>query len=804
MFGIKGTRSRLAALMLGTTAFVTVAAPVKPAIAQSAQSYSIPAGGLAAALNRFADTAQIQLVYDASITRGLRSPGLNGSFTPQQAIGQLLSGTGLGWQFANANTVTITAPAGAAASAEPVPLPEGTVQLEEITVSGEKLERDLNKVFTSVGVVTNEQASDLVIPDMNGGLNQLANVRVSEARSGNSGIVVRGVSSDGLTQPTNSAPAVAMIVDGASQNGEGLRRGNRSTWDVETLEVLRGPQSALQGRNAMGGAVVLETYDPSWTWTGAVRGDLSGATEYDDGYARNGAFMLSGPLVEDQVAFRITGEKIQGEKGIEYADPLNEAIDDDDFWQVRGKLLITPEALQGFRALLSVSHTEDKPGQASVTGPDFFAREYDNAASNVEIRETHVTNYVADLSQDFGNGITLRSVTAFIETDATINAPDGSTFIRDELRGGEDITQDVRLEFEEGARPLSGVVGVQYGNFDNTTDSTIIVDFGGPLLFQDIQTFNKTEAIAGYADLRYEFVEDWSVLFGGRIGHETVRNERAGIVLNTNTFNYDSIDSESETDYLVALPKIGLAYNITEDQTVAFTYSEGFRAGFTSVDGAGDVYSVEPEYLTSYELAYRARGFDDRVEFRTNAFYYEFTDLQIDIDDPVLGDPFTVTRNIGEAYAYGAEFEVRYRVNDPLTVFAGLGLLKTKIDEADVGGVDYSGNEFPEAPFATVNLGAVYKHDSGFFASADIAYTTSYFSTGDLANNDNEEVPEFGIVNAAVGYDFNAYMSMTLYAKNIFDEEYVTGISINDSDPTDMNATIGDGRYIGIRAEGRF
>lgn len=803
----RGPRAGLLAggalLALGVAIGAERAQAQNAAAASQAVVYRIPPGLVSVALASFGSASGVQIVYDSAIAQGLRSPGVSGSRTPEQALGALLGGTGLTWRFTSPRSVTIEAPRAAAASIDTGAAPAGAIELDAITVSGEKLTRDLANVYSSVGVVTGEQFFDYAIEDLDSALNKLANTRVSSANRGNSGIVIRGLSSDGLTQPTNSSPTIAMIVDGASQNGEGIRRGNRGTWDIANVEVFRGPQSTLQGRNAMGGAVVVNSNDPTWHWEGAVEGDYLGSS--DSGYTGMGAFMLSGPIIDNQLAFRVAGQYQEGERGISFADPLNDDLDNDEFAQIRAKVLITPEKLDGFEALITVSRTHDKPGVAVASGPDYLARRFNSDVSSVEIRQTDVTNVVANLSQEIGDGITLRSVSAYIGTDAKIDSPAGSTaFIRDEVREGQDFTEDLRIELEEGVRPLSGVIGLNYGRFSNKPDSQITLnmpDFGlFDMLYQDLEGQNLLTSAAIYADMRYALTERWSVLFGGRLGYERVENVLKGEVLNLDTFAYDPVDVDAATDYVVALPKLGIAYAIDPRQTVAFTVSEGFRAGFATVDFDGQPYDVAPEKLWAYEIAYRSKWFDDRLEINVNAFYYDYEDLQIDIDDPNPLSPQTITANIGQAHAYGGEVELRARITQEFTAFASLGLLKTKFDSAVTATGDYTGNEFPEAPAVTFNMGGIYRHASGFFASADLAYTDSYYSVGDIANTAAERVSAFTIVNAALGYEAQKW-SLTLYAKNIFDEQYLTGISVSDFD---SEATIGDGRMIGVRARATF
>ena len=132
-------------------------------------------------------------------------------------------------------------------------------------MQGEKVARDYFRTFTSIGVVTGQEINDFTVPDLKRSFDLLGNVRSFPANAGNNGFVIRGLNSEGVTQPTKSAPIISVVVDGAIQNGEATRRGARGVWDVEQIEVLRGPQSTLQGRNSLGGAVLVKTKDPTFT-----------------------------------------------------------------------------------------------------------------------------------------------------------------------------------------------------------------------------------------------------------------------------------------------------------------------------------------------------------------------------------------------------------------------------------------------------------------------------------------------------------------------------------------------------------
>lgn len=150
-------------------------------------------------------------------------------------------------------------------AAQETTVAEETIELAPIIVSGEKAERAYIDTYTSVGVATGQDIEDYNVESLPNVFNRMANVRWNAANGGNNGFTIRGVNSEGMVSPENNTPVASVIIDGATQSVESARRGSRGTWDIKQVEVLRGPQSLLQGRAAMAGAVIVETNDPTFT-----------------------------------------------------------------------------------------------------------------------------------------------------------------------------------------------------------------------------------------------------------------------------------------------------------------------------------------------------------------------------------------------------------------------------------------------------------------------------------------------------------------------------------------------------------
>jgi outer membrane receptor protein involved in Fe transport len=691
--------------------------------------------------------------------------------------------------------------------------------LEQKVVEGEKITRTLRDTPTSVGVVTGQEIEERQIRDLDKAIGETANAISSEDT--NAGFVIRGLNSEGQTglQHISAVPLIGVLVDGVTQNPDAVRRGARGLWDVEQVEVLRGPQSTLQGRNALGGTVVVKTNDPTYKLGGVVEGTIGTNDLYGAG------FVLNAPIVAGQSAFRISGYKTEEERGISYTDPHNEDMGIDAYDTLRGKLLIEPDSLPGFSALFTAARTTDQPGSGIVSGSNFLNRRFTGTSDFTDFRDGESNNYAADISYEFMPGLTLQSVTALADTYMTVKTAPGAAFSRhgDDTES-TDFTQDLRLKIENEGNGLSGLIGLSYGklNRDNFGETTVVLDYffpGNGLPTTPIPYGlgvygHETVNLALYADLRYR-VDQWSFIGGGRLLRDTVETYEDSTLFNTNTFGYDSFAGTTKATFEEFLPKLGVTYDLTSNQTVGATYNKGYRMGYQQIIrtlGVNIESTVDPEFVDTYELAYRSNWLGKTLEFNANVFYNDYTDQQV----AVLTDLYDVQAifNAASSHSYGAELEARWRPTPSLQIYGSVGHLKTKFDEIVLGPDpdvstpgnenDHSGNEYPEAPAFTIAAGALYRSPTGWFAGADVRHVDGYYSAGNIANVATGFVDAYTIVDAQVGWEWEN-STLTLFANNLFDEQYVT--SINEVDGGLLSpsyAFAGQDRQFGLTLRAEF
>ncbi|MEM7690902.1 MAG: TonB-dependent receptor [Pseudomonadota bacterium] len=658
-------------------------------------------------------------------------------------------------------------------------------ELETIVVVGEKIERSWKDTFGSVGIVTAEDFLDYDIYDTQTAYNRLANVRAFAQGSGSNSITIRGLNADGVTQPSNSAALISVVIDGVTQSNEALRRGSRGLWDVEQLEAHRGPQSTTQGRNALAGTVNIRSKNPTFDPEASVRfryGNL------DRGEA---AVALSGPVIDEELAVRFSASYQEKTSDIRIVDPLNEPEREDEYYNIRAKALYQPQAMEGLEVLLSYNRTFDSPASSNVSGPDFFDRVFAADSLFTEAREIKNDNYSADISYKLSDQLILRSVTGFLDADLAVDSVPGSDYFRDDTRVDSDLTHEIRLELAEGESRLSGVAGLFYGSFEGDTDT--FISFSG-FTIQAGRVQNETESWALYADLRYRLSDTVSVLFGGRYLDDTVSQNAVAETL------FGEEVTVQEADFQEFLPKLGIAVELTDNQNLALTASKGYRQGFAETRvGQEGIFDVAPEFLWSYEVAYRIVALNNRLQVGANAFFYDYTDQQIAVLDPNADPlPFTATLNAGESEAYGFEVEAQYQMRNGIHAFASLGYLETELgafDDTNCPGGSCGGNSYSEAPEITGALGADYRHDSGIYGNFVITYTDEFFRN--IENDEDLVVDDVFLVNVKAGYEFSNYR-VGLFVNNLLDEDFLTAIFGSDL------AVVGDGRAFGVELLANF
>jgi outer membrane receptor protein involved in Fe transport len=740
-------------------------------LAQTAQprSFTIRAQPLADALTLFGQQSGLQVTLDAGIVAGLMTPGLNGSFTPEEALRRLLAGTGITWRFTDANTVALAKPPAGAA---------GPVTLAPVTVTGERVARSIMETSTSVVVLDSETLEELPrIDSTNDVMERIPNVTTTGTT--NFAPAVRGVNGTGPAQGADAffagtRPRLNVQIDGRPASYNEVVFGDMALWDVEQVEVLRGPQSTLQGRNAIAGTVIVKSKDPTYDY------EVGGRFIAGNEKTRQGSAFVSGPIVDDQLAFRLAVDRKTSDSFVNM-EPFRD-IDPEEFKSLtlRGKLLIEPKAIEGLSTLLTFTHTDYSGPQTETVRQPFDAHESSSPAMPVFRPQT--TGGIIEPSWEINDNLTLEGT--FSLTDVRVNryarAGEGNAQI-----DGLEAVAEPRLRFAAFDGRLTGIGGVYV--FDAHQDE--FIDFPVPGTFDDDTT---TGALFGEAT--FAAFENIDLIFGARLEQE--KRRRTGGV---GPFVIDFDET-----YQAFLPKVGIAWHAMDELTFGAVVSRGYNGG-----GAGFTfeppflsYTYKPEWVWNYEVYGRADLYGGKLALTGNLFFADYKNMQLPFDlnpDPNLWS--VVIRNADRTITYGAEVGARWLALPGLELFADIGLLKTEITDYPGSGVE--GNDLPQAPAFTTDFGAIYHHSSGFEISADARFSDAYYS--DVQEPRGKTDP-YIVVNSQVGYTFVndlASVRLFVFVDNIFDADEAILIE-QGATPADDIASILRPRTFGVGLQMTF
>jgi iron complex outermembrane recepter protein len=348
-----------------------------------------------------------------------------------------------------------------AAETAPVAVVEDpTNAVEAVVVTGEKTNRGLQQTVTSVAVTTAARIERENIQDFYDVVARTANM--SETY-GKTGFTIRGVSNSNVSGGGTGGLAT-VYVDGAALPQEAVYGGPLDMWDIGQVEILRGPQSTLQGRNSLAGAVIITSANP--TYAPQFRARMNIASGDDRSYA----IAAGGPIVADQLAFRVAVEKRDSD-GFIYNPNLKQDMDAVDNLYVRGKLLFTPGAAPNLRVLLTYARNDRDGGYqftySRTDRPNYYDHRVD-LSGDPSRTKTKTDILTADVAYKFGDTLTLNAIASFnaVDTDATIDfdmGPARSSY-GTRAQTTKTASQELRLNYE-GDR-LKGLIGVYHAKRD--------------------------------------------------------------------------------------------------------------------------------------------------------------------------------------------------------------------------------------------------------------------------------------------------------------------------------------------------
>lgn len=625
-------------------------------------------------------------------------------------------------------TLGILLTSGQAAWAAEAAAPEDSGdRLEEVVVTAQKREEKLQDVPVAVTAYSEAALRESGVRNTADVLTMTPNVTFDQSFTvGNSFVTLRGIE-----QINNADPPVAVVVDGVPEGNQKQLR--MELFDVERVEVLAGPQGALYGRDAIGGAINIITKQPTNDFSGyAVAGGGSGSEKY-------GIFAASGPIINDKLLFRVSGEYKDSDGLIENSY-LHEKVDFYTSKDVRAKLLWY--ATDDFKVDLRFAHTDNSGGST-----------YDVAIPNTVSDPTNVQDL--DPHANILGHSELQSEEGTLKADYTLPAGTatwitGWTKLNEKYYGSlgfcnpvdcpgglfglGTISQqqdlDVRLVSQELRfasnvnQPFRYLAGVYYlDTHRRLLTEANALDLPGSPAIVDSDEFDHNKAYAGFAQIDWDLLTHTTLSLSGRYDKDE-RNQTDLATGNQREASFDAFQ-----------PKATLSQKFTSDQLGYLTYSTGFRSG--GFNGIGQLDPFRKELLRNFEVGYKSTWLDQRLTFNAAAFYERDTGFQFFYINLNEGGA-QVIANLNSVALWGAEFETQVVLARDWTAYLNIGLLDSKILAVDstLGVPAEVGNKTPKTVPDKINVGSQKEWTLGEYKAglrADVEYRgRKYWDTSNV------------------------------------------------------------------------
>jgi len=675
----------------------------------------------------------------------------------------------------------------------------GTV--EELVVTARRREESLKDVPVAVSAVSGERLAQTGAVDLTTLQRSTPNTTVQVARGSNSTLIsfIRGV---GQQDPLwGFEPGVGLYVDDvyvARPQAAVL-----DVFDIERVEVLRGPQGTLYGRNTIGGAIKYVT--------AKIEGDPELKLKANLGsYKQRDIVASAKARVNDMVGVGLTWASFNRD-GFGTNLVTGAQHYDKDVTAARATLEFTPSEDLFFRLAGDIVTDRSNPrhghrelptlnvlGQ-TVPGGGVLRNVYDTRAGSGDHNLVEARGVSLLGEWNVNDQITLKSISAYRagETEGTIDFDTEQPAYLDIPARYNDhqFTQELQLLYT-GER-VQGVFGVYYLNA--TAAGAFDTVLGQANLTTATAGHVDTESWSIFGDVSYDVTDALKVSLGGRY----TKDEKTGQVYRQNFTGLKSplfgnnlavpgllrSNFESDGEYEKFTPRVSVSYDLNDDLTSYVSYSQGFKSGGFDMradqiltPNSADGY--EPETVQSYEGGLKGYFFDRRLSLNTALFYAKYKDQQVTIQTPVGTSIASQVLNVGKSHMWGAEVEGQAHLADSLTANFSLGYINAEFDEyralnPATGQIeDFADSRvFQNTPKWNGSVSMTYTADLGDHGTIALIPALSYRSAFNMF-----EIPSildqsgYWLADASLVWtSVDAKYRVGLHGKNLTDEQYRVG-----------------------------
>jgi iron complex outermembrane receptor protein len=665
--------------------------------------------------------------------------------------------------------------------------------LEEVLVTARKREENLQQISVSVSVLSSQTISDAGLVRLTD-ISQLVPNMTNQENISNkfTNVTLRGLSSSG---GLGNDPGIGVYVDEvyvARESGF-----NADLLDIERIEVLRGPQGTLFGRNTAVGAINISTKKPLDEFEGMVLADVG---DYE--YQRYGA-LVNGPIT-DELSAKLSG--VYNNRDGYLDNTFGGTVNSVDYYTLRGQMLWEP--VDRLELLLIGDYRNDtSDGNNLVTRNqgEPLDKNYEVSIPDSGSEEVEAQGLALNAKYELKDYL-LTSITSVNKIDEEYeNDQDWSeldALTGNDKRDNKQWSQELRISTMTESS-LQWVAGLYYFNqeFDAVQESingpdtvfaalglTNLIGSGTPpssIGLPDSVNIEATSTIdadsyAAYGNVDYSINEQWSVNAGLRFSRDKKELDYVQVADPLAVaFGFNNLDINDDIDDDEWTPTVSLNWSPVEDLLTYIKYSKGYKAGGfnNSISSSGSAVAFDPETLDAYELGVKSTWLDNTLRLNAAIFQMEYDDKQESAF--VTGIGFVQT-NAGEATSEGAEVELEYLLTEDWSIYGSVGYVDATYDEYIIDeDENNNGNDLTRAPEWTANIGTQvewqYTDNLRGMFRLDYSYQDESFTQ---ANNDPFFIAEEqNLVNARLQVsDADRIWQATLWGRNLTDDDSINTI----------------------------
>ena len=654
-----------------------------------------------------------------------------------------------------------------------IKLADALVQLEDVIITAQKKEELLQKVPISITAFNSTQIEKFRFwnnKDISGFVPNLYSADPGDNRDV---VSIRGITT------TSYDPAVATYIDGVNQF-------NLDTYipalnDIERIEVLRGPQGSLYGRNAMGGVINIITKQPSNKVTGSGEVNVG-----NYGIRRYNANFKS-PIIKDKLFFGAA--LLYNDRNGFYTNDFNKSSYDKQY-AFGGNYFVKYIAADNWQATLNVKHynSENKGAFPLVFGvEEAFSNPFRLNQNGITTMMDNTLNTSLAI-QHTGNKINFSSITAYqknyryydLPIDGDFSPIDAITVVNNygkswnnikaytqEFKWSSSPTTNNRLNWTAGAYLFYQDAPVKQGTRFGKDANLMMI--GDSLFTLMNSTSTNKKGIAFFGQATYALTSKLNITFGLRNDYEQQDQTVAGFYQHDPSPNFFQIvsDTSASINFNAWSPKISLDYNLNTASLVYAMYSKGYRTGGLSPLGSDPsqppLIGYLPEHSNNFEAGIKNTWLNNTLKLNISVFYINIKDAQV--PTLVLPDAITIIKNTGVLNSKGVEAEIMYTPAKGIMIQYNGGITNAIIEATGKRPLFTPDNSNAIAIQYSKTINAKV---SGFIRSETKFIGNTYFDS----SNEIKQSP-YCINNFNIGINKNK-MSIVLWSKNILNQKYIS------------------------------